>query len=531
MKKTNVILQAAIASALLVMAGTASATTVSVTAPAFAKELLQGSSAATTALTIPLAGLGISVLANVGIPANSVVYVYVKIAGASLSALPSVAPGNAAAAIDAAAAGVSATMTAANLGTTTGTANPTGVGAGVDYLVFKLTTGATAIGVGNTVAIIGGAASGGGTTLPVIVNNAAAMLTAPLTVTASVGLGAPATRFGAMPVIATNFDAASTAVNLATTVQGITIAAAAATNAGQIDLTANPVASQFTSATTVPATTNLGISAILAKLGTVTVTDGTTSLASLATGVASSYTLAASAGATGFSTTVAAPAGFFTALGATGVLTLDTSATCTTGVAGVNGMASAALGTAAAAAGATSIAIPSTALPTAGTSYTVCMFLPAHTATSPAIVAGTPTIAATLAHNGTVNDSNNTLAATNLYAMTLNGASYDVRNYVPSGAVGYTTYVRVINTGSLPAAVSAALVDEATGVAGAAGVLGTLASGAAVNYTSAQVEAVVGAVAATARPRIRISGPTNGLQVQTFLAQPNGTISDMTGAQ
>jgi len=125
----------------------------------------------------------------------------------------------------------------------------------------------------------------------------------------------------------------------------------------------------------------------------------------------------------------------------------------------------------------------------------------------------------------------NSLASTPLQALALNGASYDVRNYVPAGAVGYVTYIRVINTGSLSASVSAAQVNETTGVAGVAGVLGTVAAGAAVNYTSTQVETAVGAVAATARPRIRITAPTNGLEVQTFLAQPNGTISDMTGAQ
>ncbi|HZW26126.1 MAG TPA: hypothetical protein VFF26_11640 [Gallionella sp.] len=528
MMKNQKVLSLAIAAALGLMAANAQATTVTATAPVFAKELFQGSTPAATAITIPVAN-AIRVVANTAIPANSTVYVYVKLTGASISTIPSVAPGVASAIVSnadgtgAGAAGVSITLAAASLGTTTGTANPAAVGAGVDYIVFKLVTVADGIGVGGTVATIGGAATGAGTSVALALNNAAAILTTPITATASVGIGAPASRFGALPATASNYDATSAATNVASSAQGVTLAAAANTAPGKIDLAA--ATGSATRFATTPAA-DAAVSATIAQLGSFTATNGTAVQADGAT----AYTMASQAGATGLSLTVAAPAGFFGALGTTGKVALDTSATCATGAGGVNGMTTAAFATAAAAAAATSVTIPSTALPTTATAYYVCYHQQATNTV--AMVEGTPTLAATLTHTATTTDSNNALAATSLAAMLFNGQTVDVRNYVPVANAGWQNYLRVINTGSVAAQVKVSILPEAGGAATTPVVLiNSLAAGAAQTLTPTQIEAAIGAQAAAARPRLRVTAPTNGLEVQNILFTPNGSFTAMQGKE
>ena len=514
MKKRNLVIHTAVASALLAMLGSVQATTVSAVAPAFAKELLLGTTPNATALTLPTA----TIVANVSIPANSTVYVYLKLSGASISTMPTVTGATSVGISNAdgtgtVVAGGGATLSAGlSAGSSTGTANPTVVAAGVDYVVFQVSTNAAVIGVGGTIATVTGLA----------VNNATALLTAPITVTASVGIGAPASRFGALATTASNYDATSTAASVATSVQGITIAAVPTSSAGLIDLTASPVGSRFTSA---------AISTTTAKLGTVTVTEAGTAINFNGTTL---YTQALVTTATGFSAAVTAPAGFFAALGTTGALTLDASSTCAAGVGGTNGMRTAAFATAAAAAAATTVAIPSTALPTTGTSYTLCMILPA--ANTVALIAATPTVTAAVSRvtTGTALDSANALAATNLYTLALNGAQREVRTYIPVATVGYTSFVRVINTGSLAANISGQWVygDGTTGTS--ATMVTSLASGASVTLTSTQVEAALGAptVVGNNRPRLRVTAPTNGMDVQSFmLTNANGNFSDVTGAQ
>lgn len=526
MKTRNLILQAAISSAFLVMAGSAFATTVSTlaTAPAFAKELLQGTTPNATALTIPAAS-AIAITSNVAIPANSTVYVYVKLNGASISSIPSVIPATGNVTVrqadgsGASAAGASLTLSALSLGSTTGTTNPTAVGAGVDYVVFQINTNADTVGVGGRLATVGVAA-------PLAVNNAASLLTAPITATASVGIGAPAARFGALAANASNYDVTSAAANIATAVQGITVALTANTAAGLIDLSSNPVGSQFTTTGS-----NVAVSATKANLGNLVATDSTAVQADGAT----PYTMVSQAAAAGLSLTVAAPAGFFAALGTTGLLTLDSSATCAN-AAGTNGMVSTAFTSTALAAQASSVAIPSTALPTSTTKYYLCMTIPTASVTSVALVPGTPTLAATLAHTNTAIDSSNVVAAANMYPLAYNGSQVDVNNFVPAAATGYINYVRVINTGSSTAAISAAKIDSTLGTAGTSGVLGgagfTLAPGATYNFTPTQVEdAIGGTLAVTERPRLRITAPTSGLKVQSIVSQPNGIVNEFSGSQ
>lgn len=146
----------------------------------------------------------------------------------------------------------------------------------------------------------------------------------------------------------------------------------------------------------------------------------------------------------------------------------------------------------------------------------------------------TPTIAFTY-NKFSTSYTDETVAAFNGYALATNGQVKDVRSYIPAAATGYTSFVRIINTGSIAAAVTGQFVN-ANGTLGAtSGTLVTsLAAGGSVTLTSAQVEAAIGgtAPAATDRPRLRITAPTSGLDAQSFiLTNANSNFSDATGAQ
>lgn len=138
----------------------------------------------------------------------------------------------------------------------------------------------------------------------------------------------------------------------------------------------------------------------------------------------------------------------------------------------------------------------------------------------------TPTIAVSLAKSAAT-DATNTIAATSGYALGYNGSQVDVTNYVPAGVTGWTQFLRVTNTGGQTAAVSAAVIDEVTGVPGTAvQVIPSLAAGATKNLTAADLEAAVGAVEATKRPRIRFTAPTTGMNVMNMLFTPNGSFTN-----
>jgi Subtilase family/Putative binding domain, N-terminal len=114
----------------------------------------------------------------------------------------------------------------------------------------------------------------------------------------------------------------------------------------------------------------------------------------------------------------------------------------------------------------------------------------------------------------------------------ITGTSVIVRTYVPAAdsVTGYTSYLRVINTGSSPTPVTVALVDTA-GVRGNSVVLANLPAGAAQTFNSSQIEAALGSpVAAGSRPRIAVSG-TTVLEVQSFLTQPGGAFTEVSGGQ
>ena len=111
----------------------------------------------------------------------------------------------------------------------------------------------------------------------------------------------------------------------------------------------------------------------------------------------------------------------------------------------------------------------------------------------------------------------------------------DVRSYVPAAAApsGYSSYLRVVNTGTAPTQVTVARIDPVTGIPGTGGTLTySLAAGGAYTYSGAQVEAAMGSVIpASERPRIRVSASSSALEVQSFMLQPGQVFNDVSGAQ
>jgi hypothetical protein len=341
-----------------------------------------------------------------------------------------------------------------------------------------------------------------------------------VTATATVLVGTVAAPVGA-PVATTGLlEAASAAKTFATSAQGITLSAAANTSTSKVDLTTAVPSTKFT--TTTASATETGLTTMI-RLGSLTVTDNTSKVVAAGNG----------AYATGAKTTVAtltAPAGFFAPLGTTGVVQLVTAGgnACTGAVVGT----SAIYATAALANAATSLSLPASPLTgavTPGTIWDICMTVNGTTA----IANGTPALTATLGA-AAAQDSVDTLASTPLLALTSNGQTVDVRSYIPAATVGYTSYVRVINTGTLAAPVTGQWVYENGTVGTAATLIASHPAAASVTLSSTQIENALGAPAniGNNRPRLRLTAPTNGLQAQSFfLTNANGNFSDATGAQ
>jgi hypothetical protein len=125
------------------------------------------------------------------------------------------------------------------------------------------------------------------------------------------------------------------------------------------------------------------------------------------------------------------------------------------------------------------------------------------------------------------------------YQLNFNGALVTTPGYFPAAIsqFGYRTYVRVVNTGTTATAINAAFVTQNTGGVGAALALplpanygATLAPGASVTWTGAQVESVLGAPGVNDRPRLQISGTTSTLRVQHFIETSSGVFTEVTGS-
>lgn len=284
------------------------------------------------------------------------------------------------------------------------------------------------------------------------------------------------------------------------------------TYTGRIDLTATPPGSTFTTGATV-------------ALGSVTFTNNT-GVQNIRS-AASDYTLAnGSAGTanTGMTVTITPAAGQSFPIGS--VLSLTTDQACLVPVAATTGTGTVAF---------TSVTAPTpkvltttTAVATTVASF-VCLSAPSAGNTATPLTA---TLAADVAEAAPT-DFVDVVTGTG-FALNFNGSQVDVKNYFPNGlaSFGYGSFIRINNTGTVAAVVSGAFIHQITGVVGGSFPLtGSMAAGSSVTLTGAVIESVLGAPGSADRPRLRLTAPTNALQVQYYLQNPGGTITEISSQQ
>lgn len=490
MKRSNVILHAAVASALLGMAGGAQAGVVSATAVTFATELFGSTAtAANVLIKPPAATYTYNTPGGIVINPTGVIYGYLRLAGGTFN---SVASANIT--FGAGISGLAATAVATSTDSTT-----------LRVTITNTTTVNQVIGVGGTMIWTPtvGAVAGA--------NSSLATVGGTITIQGSMSSSSSSPNTGtALPADLDN--GASNTVSIANAGAAITAAVVASSAFGvketqQVDLLATAPGTRFTTPGTAASNAN---SVTVVNLGSVTFTDVASRVQ--ADG-ATLYTIAARGTANTTSGTVT---GVFKA-SATSALTTDLACTTViaTGSAGV-------LNTALTTFTYTGATIPTTAVP-----FYVCLTVPANTVQIPL---GTPTASFTFTKT-TTTDAANT-AAGNLYTLAYNGSQVDVRNYVPAGNTGWSTILRIVNTGTVTANITGAFIDETTGVVGTSGtIVSNLVSGGAATVTSSAIEAVLGAPATAARPRVRVSAPTNGMDVQTYVFTPSGQFSIIHGRE
>jgi hypothetical protein len=529
MKKRNLVLHTAIAGALVSMFGAASAGTLTAANTVFATEIFGPSFAAATGITPGAISTTISTTNGIVINAGGKIYHSARLTNGLF-------------------------VNVAGVGALTGTALAVGgvgngvVGAAVlstdrTTATFPITyTNAATLGVGSTLVITPGALGVNG------VNTS--MATAGATITAVTSLSAVAPVITAPSLTTTpntgtalagDIDNGVTAsANVATSTSAVVFAVTpsssfplgyslgAGTGAGQaglletakIDLTATSPGSRFTQP---GATLSNANSATVLNLGAVIM--GNTAAAQNKADGATPYLINGSVTVDTLGGTVVG------AFKATSTMNMTTDAACTTAVATApNGVFTS--GTTFTFTGTTVPGIA--AIEGASAPSFICLTTPSTTG-SITVSAPTATFSVTAANHVLNTDSGNTATGT-LYSMTQNGSTRDVRSYIPVAVSGYTSFVRVINTGGVAATVTGQwLYEDGTTSTAATLITPALAVNGSTTLTSTQVEAALGAPTATIgsnRPRLRLTANTNGLQAQSFfLTNANGNFSDVTGAQ
>ncbi|MDP2829371.1 MAG: hypothetical protein Q8O37_12295 [Sulfuricellaceae bacterium] len=519
MKKTNVILHAAVASALLSIAAGAQAGNMATTTRTFATENFGATQAATVAITPAATSYAVSSAGGVTVANGQTITMYLRLSGTHVFAAAPVVAAFSSLAVGAGCVAAVPTSVSWAAGATANTVAVTyTAGAACNLPVNTTVVWTPAAGavtaVSSTLATAGGVVSIIGSMDGGAVNNAATTLPSsqdPVSAPVNIALSAQAITGAA-------FSSAS--FPLASSVA----APAGITETAKIDLGATTgVATAFSTPGATLSNVNL-VSKI--NLGAFVFTNNAAVTPTTLAGA--NYALAAAnAGAgvifAGTNTTVAPGAGQSFPIGAT--FFVDSLANCSAVVSAV----SPAVTSLTATSPVTVAASAGNQAPGTKVSQFVCMTVPAA-APFATMTPVTPTVAVALT-KAVATDAPNNIAATSVYPLVYNGSQVDIHNYVPVAATGYSTFVRVANTGSISAAVNVALINSTTGAVGASGALGTLAAGAVAIYNPTQIEAITGAIASTDRPRLRITAPTTGIKVQTYVAQPSGDIANMSSAQ
>jgi len=493
MKKLNLICASI---AVLFAAGTANAGTAVSTATKIAVENFGGSAASQNTLAVLGAPISYSMSSITAVNSGSTVYFTIRLAGGKFAAAPAATAFTfgGQACIAGAATGTnpncvvsaSTDLSTIKIAVTTGTSYTLGLGA------FTWTPAAAdIIGVNTTLNSVGGS------------------------VTATVGL--VTLNPPSIEAVATQatIDAPLASGVLAVGAQAITGAVIATSYTGKIDLTASPAASNYTTAG-------------YAILGGYSFTNGAAASAEIRTG-ASDYTLANGSSTlpnTGATVVVTPGSGQAFPVGA--ILTLHSNNTCSALLAGAGNTA-----TITAANAATAKTLVTTAAVASGSAYFVCMTNP----TSPNVAAPIQaTIAATVTPAATTDLVSSISGAG--YNLGYNGSTVDVTTYWPgileTNNTGFKGYLRITNTGSVAAVISAQQFSPANGtLVGSTTALniaaalpgGTLAAGQTVLLSSAQIDNLIGANPSGFNAgRIRITAPTNGLRVQSFMQSGTGNL-------
>ncbi len=490
MKKRNLVLRTAIASALLVLAAGAQAGTLTGTA-AYAAENFGPTSTAALAIGAPVIAYTFNTPGGIVINPTGSVFVYLRVSSGKFAAAP-----------------VSPTLSAALAGLVATVQGPSTDGTTVRITLNNPTAANITIGIGGNLTWAQGA---------IQVNSVNTVLnTAGGTVNMQASVGTLATLPDTGTALTADLDnGLSNTLAFATSAEAITGAVAASSSFAvaetqKIDLTATSPASRFTAPGAAASNAN---SPVLVNLGSVTFTDAG-GVQNVSAG-AGDYTIAGSSTALTLAGTVTG------AFKAGSTMTLATDLACTTAIAaGSAGVPNIGLTTFTFAAG----TIPTNAVP----NY-LCLGVPATVGSIPVT---TPTASFTFTKTVATDAADS--AAGTLYALTQNGVIRDVRSYIPAATVGYTSFVRVINAGALAAAVTGQWVFEDGSFGTPAVLIASHPANGSVTLTSTQIEAVLGApaVIGTNRPRLRLSAPTNDLQAQSFfLTNATGDFSDATGAQ
>lgn len=496
MKKSNVVLQAAVASAFLGLAGGVQAGALSMAGNAnFASQAFGPTATATTAIQPTAIAYTFNTPGGIVVNNGGSVYLFQRLTGGTFAATPLAAQ-------YALSAGITGIVVASP---TLSTDNTT------VRIQLNNTSGANVtIGIGGSVTWtpIAGAVSGVNTTLATV----GGAVTMQASIGSVAGSSVPNTGTATLADLDNGLSAAQT---IASSVSAITATVAASSSFAtvaetqRVDLTATSPGSRFT---TPAATLSNASNANVVNLGSITFTNVTGTQADLSGN--SDYTLATKAAANSLGGTVT---GTFKT-GST--LQLSETRQCDLAVASGTTTLNTAL---------TTFTSSGYVMPLTGVPYYVCLTVPSTTG---AIPLGTPT--ASFTFTKVVSTDATTTAAGSLYTLANNGSIVDVRNWVPLAATGWSTVLRIINTGNVSAEISGAVITESTGAVGTSVALATLAAGAATTVSASALETALGGATvftSTARPRIRISGPTNGLEVQTYVFNPNGNFSIIHGKE
>lgn len=469
MTKRNLVLHSAIASAILMLAGTASAGTVTAANTKFASEGFK--TAAGTAITPGNVSYNFT-SPNGNVNIGGIFYVQIRLTGATFVAAPAVGEFTIAGVAGAAAVVNSSTLSADKSTVELKVTAAAAMALGVNAVVW-------APGAANVLATT--AMGTPGSTVQALVNLSSV----------TSGVATTATLLDSTAALPASIDGTTAAVAIATSGAAVTgavsnLLSGATPYSNKIDLTAAPAGSDYTTAGKI-------------ALGNVTFTTSTTAYNIAPAGVVPFTLEADSAAANQTASIVVTPGTGTFPVGS--VLSYSVNdLTCAGGLsptAAITSLTASTSKTLTVAAGDLTTATP----------ITICLTKPS----SPNLATPfTPVITASTVSTVPAKDTADT-ATGNGYPVDYNGQTKIVRNYIPAAVTGYVQTVRVSNTGSVAAPVSMTLIDEATGTSGSTVVVvANLAAGATARLSQAQIEAALGTVAASARPRIRVTAPTNG---------------------